>query len=412
MVSPVAVVHAAINNAKLSSSAAPPIKPPTASSLSMVDDLARNILRNAECQGCHEEVAALIDIATFRNSEANAPSRRAEGRLLELFAAARVSPTTQRQIIDQLFASEAILAQGDGGNTEQFAMPASLKHLMGQYVHRQVAADETDVATDAVQLEEMEQRLEEASKLNEKVIDPNRFVTTDEMSASVAQLPGTCPHIVNLSDDVDAEAAQMQMGLLLDSVPETGVVSATLLVKDHFMLIVAEKDGEPGKYALTVSNTRLPRITSADVDVVPKTASMNRKLLPHLRQKAGDRFSEQLTKRILSAAGARVSHLDMFNDDLQRHAINSCGPLVFMMVKKFAIHKPTGDGVGALIKRVTDEWRNLEPQQQKDRVLALRAEMFGHMVEWQRTALPDPDRFIDSRPILPRPDAKTEIPHL
>ncbi|HEY4319271.1 MAG TPA: hypothetical protein VGN04_16850 [Herbaspirillum sp.] len=389
----------------------------------MVDSLAWNIRQCGEHNACSEELSALIDIAMYKNSEANFVSRHAEQHLLDLFAQPDVSAATRRQLIDRLFECETILVGGTGVNANEFAMPASLKHLMAQYVHRQMSLQTAEIVTDDemhmveggpaiddVQLAEMELELMAASKLNDKIIDPNRCVSTDEMLASFAQLPGTHPHVIDLSSNVTSSSAKMQMDLLLDNVPDTGFILAPLLVNAHFMLMAAEKSRMPGKCALTIANTFLS-IGGAAIKAVNDPSNqrrLNADFIRTLREAAGDRFADRLSRRIQRAAAGKVSHIEIASNHLQMHAINSCGPLVAMLAQEVAGRKPGAGKVGTLVRSLCDDWRKLKPQQQKDQVLAQRARMMGCTVEWQRAAWSEGRRFVESYAFLPRPQVQTE----
>ncbi|RXZ33275.1 hypothetical protein D9O50_14345 [Oxalobacteraceae bacterium CAVE-383] len=410
-------------------------EPPTESSIYMVDSLAEYICESGEYNDCSLELGALVDIATYRNVEADAVSRQAEWQLLSLFSDPTLPPVMRSQIVDLLFESEAILMRGNSPDAKEFVMPASLKHLMAQCMHRQIASEaaneaaleEVKVTADAVHLEVIKRGLEEASGLDDEmdIADPNRFVTTDEMLASFAELPDTCGHVINLSEGVTADAAQMQMTYLLEKVPDVGVALAPLLVDAHFMLITAEKSAVPGKYALTIANTYLP-ISQAAVNalaivqhedalpaigVSPTVPRANRNHFLNLKDAMGDRFAKQIFAKLSPALAGRVDAMKMVNNHLQAHALNSCGPLVSMMAENIAEHKPRGKAVGELMERMAHEWQSLEPQQQKDAVIAHRAKMIGHTVEWHRCGLPDGDRFIDSHVFLPRPSAQSGVSH-
>jgi hypothetical protein len=391
MVSPVAVAHTLVN-AKPSSSAAPPIEPQIDSSASMVDDLVENIRKSGDHVDCRKELAALIDIATFKDIQAHSASYRAEQQLLSLYAHPKTSSVTRRDMVKQLLRAENILARGTGRNAAAFGMPASLLHLAAQHARNQMRNDEPDITIAPAHLEEIGATLKDATGLSDEtdIVDINREVTTDEMLASFATLPGACPHVINLSKDVCDKPAQMQQ--LLDKVPDEGPAIAPLLVDGHFMLIAAEKTAVNDKYAFTIGNTRL-RISGAVKRLLPSGRRLNSALLLRVKNKLKERFTGAFVKQTSSAFKGKIGAMEVCSNHLQAHAINSCGPLVSLMADNLALHRNKDIRIAAQIQDLSDNWRAMDGPQQVNAVIAQRARMIGNTVVWRTES-----RFVDCGP--------------
>lgn len=371
----------------------------------MVNELAENIFTSGSHLDCSQELEALVDIATFKDPNADSASARAEQQLLSLYAHPETLPATRENLIDQLLAREDILARGAGPDVEAFGMPASLLHLAAQHARRQMAKNEPDASMAPARLDAIRSTLKEATGLTDEtdIVDSNREVTTDEMMASFATLPDACSQVVNLSSDVCDKPAQLQ--LLLDEVPDDGIAVAPMLVDGHFMLIAAEKAAAKNKYELTIANTLLP-ISDAVKRAVSSGFSLDKEMSTdvfiRVREECAERFTKELTEKIAPGFAGKIASLEICSNHLQAHAVNSCGPLVSLLADRVATREDRWESVGRQIQNLADEWRALNEEQQINAAIAHRAKMIGKTVVWRTES-----RFIDDR--LLRRDSPMEM---
>jgi hypothetical protein len=353
---------------------------------SLVDSLAKSVSDAADHLSCSNELEALIDIATFKDKDANFASSRAELRLLMIYSHLDISVAVRRDMIEQLVVAQNNMLDENSPNADAFAMPASLLHLTAQYARTQIANGDADVVIAPTRLEDIKATLVEATNLLDEniegrdIADPARLVSTDEILAAFWTIP--CGHSseINLSEEVCDEQKRAQIQSLMNSVDmKGGVVAAPLFIDGHFMLMTIEKNAgrDKYKYNLTIANTNV-----ASIDTSAKSAN------------------RAIQKRFL---GASIPHrrcrVRIHNAKMQEHAANSCGPLISLLANHIDYaHKEKGFSVKKAIVTKLRNFEKFNAQQQKDIVMAQRSKMIGDTVVYNdrgRFIFPPPSSFAE-----------------
>jgi hypothetical protein len=335
----------------------------------------------------------LIDIATLkevnwrRGYETSTASYYAEKQLLDLYRAPGVSSTTRDVIIKQLAEAHAIIARKSKEN-EGFAMPVALAHLVAQHAHAQIAGQEADVALEAGLMEGVKSALIDATRLGDELIDgtdiadPARSVTAHELTSSLVVIPGAYVNEINLSEGI--EDGTEQMTGLLNTVKDGKITMAPLMMDDHFMLMMMEKNPKTGGFNVIVANTKVEydEIAKADLETLPD-ASRDDMALAKIWKASLSRFDAAVEKKIKDSAGGKELRIIVCSENLQGHVINSSGPLVSELARRIGEADKARDfKILRTIDKFYDTFGLLSPQHQKDAVMAWRSRMIGDAAEW------------------------------
>jgi hypothetical protein len=362
----------------------------------MIDSLVNSVLAAGDHVSCADELGALVDIAMFKDENAHMASHHAEQKLLAIYADPNISSEVRHDLIAQLVERKAILSEGCGQNVEAFAIPASLLHLSAQYARNQIADAEAPSVIDPSDLEEIKSILADATCLQDEncegrdISDPKRFVTSDEMCTASMKSPCGYYREINLSAGVSRTEKNDQLRYLLDKAAAHGLVTAPLVVADHFMLIVVERKPKSEIFQITIANTNM---------------APDSPFAKHLNNQLFENFENHLSGRKFKMT---VHHAAM-----QEHAINSCGPLVSLLAKDIGnSYKQKGFRLKKTMAANRIKFSGLNAQQQKDLVMAQRSRMIGdavfHKNSEKRFVFPDriPPRTVEASP------PESEAPHL
>ncbi|HEY4072478.1 MAG TPA: hypothetical protein VGM52_05175 [Herbaspirillum sp.] len=357
----------------------------------MIDDLADSVAAN----GVHDDQAdpfkafgntleALIDIATFKLAPEMA--YRAEQQLLALYADPAVSSSVNREMIKQLIETQDILAGNRGPKTEMFAMPASLLHLIGQSARNGIENQEVDCAIPPSRLEAIESTLIDATGVADErgegrdILGSARFVTSDEVNANFAKIHRGYEQEINISDEITVEAMTQQFDGLLGVASEKGITVAPLFCNGHFMLVTAEKSNAANKCKLTIVNTHvaLDEIGHKAVSALSTAERRDPIKCNEIDNASVDRYDRALVARMRNSFPGKSVDLTIHSQQLQGHAINSCGPLISLLAENIDANEERE--VNQIVLKCFSMWRNLNARQQKDVVMAQRSKMIGDTV--------------------------------
>lgn len=249
-------------------------------------------------------------------------------------------------------------------------LPAGLLHLLAQYGDH----ERNNNVSPLLVPPEIEQKilsiLAQAADLDinaQGIADPARFITTEELDRSCSKDPSSLPTF-----DLRSPGAEANIDDLIDRsfLKRGDIAMRPVFLDEHFMLLIAQHNLKNEKYDLMLVSTRM---------CTAETKSLI------------ERNSE-------------LYNVMIFDAELQKNVVNSCGAMVSDLYKYIEKESRAGKlktpkDTKAMIIALFSKWKGLSPVQQQFKIMATRSRMYANAVaatrnDSDKNGKPRADQFI------------------